>query len=752
MAIGDGVSAIASLALTFGGFSPTAMDGVEATKAQIERVEAQQAARKEATRRLRELEFAKTSEIRTFEQNDSICWDYVVVDGELVRLVGCRTTQTHLSIPDEIEGLRVYAIGSDACAGIEAVTDIECPDSVEAIGSYAFRQCSNLKRIILSACVSTYSASWFQECNELESIVLPGQLEKLTSAVLDRPKLKSMVIGPATADIEPGMFRSSRLEIIVVDNDNPFLWTDGKAIYSKEGNVLLAMAVPSEAYSVDERCAGIGRKAFDGRSELREVALPNGLVVIDEFAFTHAGIESLTAPQSLKEVRSKAFYYCRELKEVTLNEGLTVIGDSAFEESGLNELSIPSTIESIGTSITARTNVVHRGPDCSISIHPACKTLFLDGNGGLYRHEDDGTHLIQLIDRDAEEFNVLEGTRVVDDHAFAFNDKIREVFVPDGVVAICHDAFRHCTNLEHVHLPDSVTEIGDSAFIDTALVSFTVPRSLEKLGKDALVTSGAHHGDEMPTLVSVDVAEGNERFYVECGMLCSREQSGDRVVVFTSSCPRVVFPQSIVAVEQYAFNNARGIEYLSLNEGLKTISTSGLTTWCWIEHIHVDVAEPIEGRTSFDFHFPDTQRSLHGISVGIGGASWVNVPGVMAQYDICVINAHDYNSPRNPDSIPVYEQARMAVERLLDPVLLTPFNKGLYERLLRNHVVEICVDIARHDDRELVDRLVDLGYVNDDNIEEVIAAVTRLQDAAMTGYLLEVKRRRFGRGSFDFDL
>ena len=77
---------------------------------------------------------------------------------------------------------------------------------------------------------------------------------------------------------------------------------------------------------------------------------------------------------------------------------------------------------------------------------------------------------------------------------------------------------------------------------------------------------------------------------------------------------------------------------------------------------------------------------------------------------------------------------------------------SLFERVLSWHIVEICVDIARNDDRYLIDRLLDFGYINEDNLEEIITAVNKLQDAAMTGYLLEAKRLRFNRSAFDFDL
>ena len=48
--------------------------------------------------------------------------------------------------------------------------------------------------------------------------------------------------------------------------------------------------------------------------------------------------------------------------------------------------------------------------------------------------------------------------------------------------------------------------------------------------------------------------------------------------------------------------------------------------------------------------------------------------------------------------------------------------------------------------------LAELGLLTADNVDAVIDAVNRLQDASMTGYLLELKRLRFGRIHADYDL
>ncbi len=752
MAIGDGVSAIASLTVGFGGFSPTAFDGVSTTREYIEKLEEADARRKEAARRKRALELARTSKPRYYDDGVGTTWTYVVVDDKVVRITACDSRCPTLLIPSEIENLPVVALWSDACSRNDYFEEIICPDSIETIGSCAFRYCSNLKRVVFSQNVTEYSASWLSHCSNIEELVLPGGLGTISLSIFDNPGLKKLFIGPAVNQIEPGAFQKSCVQHIEIDSSNPFISTDGSAIYTKDGSVLLALARPVGHYEVNSGCVAIGKKAFYGIEQLESVVMPEGVKVLGEFAFSHSGLKCFTAPSTLESIQDKAFFYCKQFETIKLNEGLLSIGDSAFEQSALKALHIPASIEHIGNSMTASTNIVHCGPDCSIEIDEAAPSLFLDGEGGLYRRQDDGIHMVQLIYREAVEYFAWNGVDIIDDYAFSFHPTISTVVLPNGVKRIGANAFRCSTNLARVDIPDSVEYIGAEAFLDTNLESFRVPVALSYLGANALVTQAAHHGDKRPSLCNIEVAEGNKKFYVVSGMLCQRNKKTSSVVIFANSESHVVIPDEVDRIEEYAFNNARDINYLELRPNLATIGSSGLTVWCWIEHIHVEVAEPIEGRTVFDFQFPNTSKGIHSISIAVGGASWVNVPGMMAQYDNCLASAHDYNSPRNPDSIPIYEQVSKILDRLWDPILLTNFNRSLFERILRSHIKEICVDIARNDDRLLIDRLLDFGYINGDNLEEIIEAVNVLQDAAMTGYLLEIKRRRFNRSAFDFDL
>ena len=136
----------------------------------------------------------------------------------------------------------------------------------------------------------------------------------------------------------------------------------------------------------------------------------------------------------------------------------------------------------------------------------------------------------------------------------------------------------------------------------------------------------------------------------------------------------------------------------------------------------------------------------------MSGASWVNVPGMMEQLDLCLMNARDYNVPGKLDNISAYAQAKLILDRLDDPVMLKPRNKLMMERVLRDNIVDICVDVALYDDRSILDDLIVRGFVNADNLDEVIERVGSLRDAATSAYLLEAKRERFARNTFDYDL
>lgn len=725
--------------------------GIVLSDAQIAHIEKVTAMRRQLAQRRRELKFGHVSRVRTWADAEGSTWSYAVLDDSYARIVGYEGAARHLQVPAEISGKPIVSIGPGALSLNDRVQEIVCPDAVVEIGNGAFRGDTALRRLVLPANTGEFDSSWIAQCTALEELILPDTMETIGHGLLSSGRLRKLAVGKNAQTVEPGAFQGSQLDEFAVHADNPFLATDGDALYSKDGAVLFALVRPIESLDVAPGCTTVARKCCHGFTSLQEARLPNSVTELGPFAFAGTGLRRFEAPASLRTIGEKAFMHCHALESVQLNDGLERIGDSAFEGSGISALAIPASIQNIGTSMTRHTNVVHSGPGCTLTIDERCEKHFLDGEGGLYRREPDGAHLVQLVDADMESYTVFDGAVAIEPNAFAFHDHITSVRVPGSVRTIGRSAFRVCKTLCHVELADSVESIGAEAFYDTNLEAFRAPAALRELGERALVTYGAHHHDRIPSLARLEVAPGNGAFFIACGMLCRKTDAGASVVAYDGSEPHVEFPDEITRVEDYAFSNARGIEYLALNARLSTVGTNGLATSCWIRHIHVEAAKPIAGRSSFDFLFPNTPVAVRGIALGFA-ASWVNVPGIAEQLDVCLTRARDYNAPRDPDNISAYEQARFILGRLADPVMLTNGSRDMMEHILRNHIEDICVDVALHDDRVVFDELIGQGYVNADNLDAIIDRVTRLRDAASSAYLLEAKRERFGRRTNDYDL
>lgn len=691
----------------------------------------------------------QVSSPRSFQTAEGLVLRYVVVDDRYIRIEKAEAASRQVVFPDSLDGLPVWALGPEVLAEAEGLESVVCAPGIREIGSCAFRLCPDLREVELPEAVDTYSASWLQHCDRLEKLVLPGGLRKLARAVFDHPNLRHLVLGPAVEEVEPGACEKTTLERLELDPRNPFLRTDGTALYTKDGHRLLALARPVGRYEVEAGCIAVARKAAKGHRSLRAIVLPDTLETIEPYAFAHCGLEDVLLPPSAREVGERAFFHCEQLASVALNDGLQAIGDAVFAETGLRELRIPASVVRIGSSVFENSAVRASGKSASFSVDPASPFFLFDGEGGLYSRCGDGLHFVQLLDPAITRYTLLPGTVAADPYSFAFHGAIEEAVLPEGLTAIGDSAFRICGRLHHVELPSTLRRIGKEAFLDTALRSLHLPASVEEIGPDALVTAGAHHAENPHTLASLAVDEGNRCFYVESGILCQRGEHGDRALMFDDATSDVVMPADVSSVASYAFNNACNIRSLVLGPRLKTIASCGFTTWSLIEELDITLAQPEEGRTRFVLHFPAIDRTRHELALSLGGSSWVNVPEIYRHYDSCIANARDYGSG---EGISAHDQAVRIIGRLQDPIFLTPVSRSLLERVIRLHFPEICRDAARCDDRGAFIALADLGFLTAQNIEEAILAVQPLQDASMTGFLLELKRMRFSAGSFDFDL
>lgn len=696
---------------------------------------------------------ARTSEERTYADEAGNVWTYVVIDGEVSRIEKCEPSVSNVEVPEAIENCLVVEIDHDAFAMNDKLEAVKLPAGVAKIGPYAFRNCKNLKRADLSCAADEYDPTWLKNCNALEELVLPQNVVELKPNIFDNPALRKLRLGRCAAILEPGMFAKSKLEELTIEERNENLATDGVGIYSLDGEKeLVALAKPCESYVIEDGCEVLGKKASSGFAGLREVTIPDSVRIIGEFAFAKTAVESFVAPESLEEIQRQAFFNCKSLVSARLNEGLKVIGDEAFCNTSLQKLRLPKTVEQLGKKVVDRTPLRYSGADATFSIDEDSDSIKLDKYGVLYAIEDEGLRVIRAMDAAVEEIVLLEGTYKIDESAFAKQTALRSITLPEGLKEIGRFAFRDCHELIRVNTPSTVEAIGDGAFMDTEICEFHIPASLKKLGVQALVTRGAHHEEYVPSLAKITVDSASERFYKVCGMLCERMDNGkSRVVIYDGTDSVVTFPDEVDTVCDYAFKGSVNVRELHISDKVKHVGLRALAFENLIEDIYIHCDKPLEGQTDFHFRFPDTKRGQKQQNNAFGLMKEVDVEMVFRGYDLTITNAAKFDKDED-DGIALYDQAKHLIGRMQNPIFLAPVHKDTINKMFEFHLADICVAIAKHDDRTAIDDLVGLGYLNKENITEVVDRVAELQDAAMTGHMLRIAHERFGLDEKRFEL
>ena len=696
----------------------------------------------------------RSDNARTMVDDAGNRWRYFVEDSGLISVLDCRVAEPILRIPKEIEGLPVRWLDPDSFKENPVLEEIECHDGIERIGAAAFRRNPNLRKVIFPRNCDAYELTWLRDCPRLEYVALPGALRKLTSAVVDTPSLCTLVVGPDACEVEPGMFEKSTLRRIEVDVQNPHLRSDGVALYSANGEKLIALAVQVSNYEVHEGTREICAKALGTFPCLSEVVLPESVEVIGDYAFSRAGISVFRAPKNLKQVGGHAFYNCHSLEVIELNDGLLSLGESVFCGTAIKRLMIPASIEEMSGKLADDGALSYAGKERTFELAEGARHFLLDEWGGLYRRDEDGLVFARLMDSTLEEYELLSETRVVAERACYRHLHIKRLVFPQGLEEIREAAFRGCEKLAEAILPSSMLRVDKEAFLDTSITSVYIGKNLTRVGDRAFVTMGAHRGTRR-SINDLTVEEGNERFYAVPGLLIERLPKGkQRVVLGVNGATCIKIPPEVTTVAAYALHGARRIREFWISDRITDVEVCGLAIKCSVGLLHIDLVKPIEGHDFIELRFPDNERAAQAVGLAFSSANFVDVEHIIGHYDDTILNLQGSGNKRS--LMETYVMATRALERLKDPIYLTPTNKSLYEKFFTLGLMDSSMAIARHDDRRAFDDLIDLGFITKDNISDIIDEVSVLQDAATTGYLLDKKHELVAQsgGSFmdDFEL
>lgn len=290
---------------------------------------------------------------------------------------------------------------------------------------------------------------------------------------------------------------------------------DGKAVYkiddaafSSEGNKSRKKQLNAiETVVIPNTVQVLGEDVFAGCKKLKKVVFSDAVLVIPdggEFDGFFSGCEELeevALPKYLEELQSGVFHWCTGLKSIVLPNTLKYIGSQAFAECrSLTNISLPDSIEEIAdrafSGCDSFTEIVFPSKIKTIREY-ACsgnsleRVVFPDGIEVVESHAfglakrlkevvtpdkfvkwgcmaiDDDSPLYNHYGYDTED--PATALRYMNKNLIGYvgnySGKVySDVYVQEGTIRLVDFAFSYVSNIEKVHIPQSVVDIEDMAF------------------------------------------------------------------------------------------------------------------------------------------------------------------------------------------------------------------------------------------------------------------------------------------------
>jgi hypothetical protein len=229
--------------------------------------------------------------------------------------------------------------------------------------------------------------------------------------------------------------------------------------------------------TLPDSVTNIGDDAFAWCYSLTNVTIPSSVTRIGNEAFDScSSLPGVTLPDSVTSIGDYAFAWCCTLTNVTLGNGVTNIGTYAFAGCALTNVIIPGSVTRIG-------DLAFHNCSSLAAVTVAPENGFYSSVGGVLLNHNQST----LIDYPggAEEIYAIPNTVTnIGDSAFE-GCALTSVTIPNSVARIGSAAFSG-TGLTSVTIPNSVTNIGDGAFERcSSLTNVTIGNGVTSLGSEA---------------------------------------------------------------------------------------------------------------------------------------------------------------------------------------------------------------------------------------------------------------------------
>jgi len=399
------------------------------------------------------------------------------------------------------------------------VERLEIPESVKTIGRTAF-QGSKISELILHEGLESIGNSAFSN-SQLQELYIPGSVTSIGTsafAVINEELQNSIAVldlgDGFNGTIAANAFRGHALGKVEIDADYSFDKINASAFHDTENKVTLITSNEAEAarysglpntsaYSYEvvfSKLAGTGWAEEDfiysedgsallGYSESGKVKYETVKALVlpdyapDGTAITEIGDEAFAVPELETDI-GKYEANSDGITSVDLPEKLVSIGARAFEYNMLTGVDLENLkdLRAIGES------AFHGNHLASVHIPDTVDTM---GAGAFAMNA-------------ITDLKLSRGVTVIPQGAFAMNIRMSTLEIPDTVTEIGETAFAGA-RLTWLEIPESVVRIGKNAFHLHHLDTLTIPGNVKEIGESAF--EGTYKDQ---TLTELNIEEGVE--------------------------------------------------------------------------------------------------------------------------------------------------------------------------------------------------------------------------------------------------
>lgn len=684
--------------------------------------------------------FADVAERRLPQLEDALVFGdfrYVLAkDGYGVELFSYQGSALRVEVPEAIDGKPVVSFAAGLFRGHAEIESVELPETLGHLGGHAFAGCASLAAVRLPQSLGRVPATVFSGCTSLETVEFCAPSVLIEKGAFSGTPLRRFVLGERVRSFEHSLAEAPSLKAVEVNAANPCLATDGMALFSKYGEMLLRLVVPVSRYDVPQGCISIGERAFWSAGSLEQVTLPDGLREIGRLAFAKTSLVTADLPSTLRRVGEKAFFRCADLVACSFPEGLAHVGAEAFAGTSLQRAALPASLRELDAGAFSHTPALGALARGGISVSSDNPHLFLDDKGGLYA----GDTLLEVMGA-VSRYEVREGTRCIAQRACCRHAALGTVRLPETLREIGDEAFRGCRQLSCVELPTSLERVGAFAFAETQVRFVRLSRNVRYLGPSALLTRGEGLERTGRPLQGLDVDEKNSVFYKESGLLCERgagHAGGDACLLYVGPDSVVGIPRAVNRIVPSAFCGTRGIDELRVHANLHSICLDALSTARTVPVVRVELRDEDGGLARKSFRVPSFTPQYRCLT-DLFTTDERGTVFRFAYYDAWVSHAADLR-----------EFAFAALGRLTDPLGLSDRARELYLGIFDRKREQVCRLFSREGDMAALEALCKLGVLGASDVDEALEWAAGQGQAQATSCLLELKRRCGWHRKMDF--